>query len=260
MTTLYLAWQDAESRRWFPVGRLNADENVDPTKYEFSYLDGARKACESAAFFEIPGFPEMAESYQSSRLFPFFQNRLMNLRRPDRAEYLRQLGLDVDNWNPLVELTASARYRDNFEMFRAIEPDADGRFTARFALYGLRHTNPDAIRRIESLAVGERLGAVLEPDDEIRVYTQDGCNLGLLPRYLVDTVHQDGAWETPDIKATVAQVNLDGPLSHRLLVDFSGKLRPGFRPMEHLPQYQPIRNVALTYPVNKSSGRNADTV
>ena len=37
----------------------------------------------------------------------------------------------------------------------------------------------------------------------------------------------------------VAQVNQDAPLSHRLLVDFTGQLPPGFR-MENLPQYRPI--------------------
>ena len=35
-TTLYLAWQAPRSRRWFPVGRLDADLDGDPTRYHFS--------------------------------------------------------------------------------------------------------------------------------------------------------------------------------------------------------------------------------
>ena len=44
MTTLYLAWQDYKSRRWFPVGRLETDEDAAITAYSFSYLSGAEDA------------------------------------------------------------------------------------------------------------------------------------------------------------------------------------------------------------------------
>ena len=50
MNTLYLAWQDAKSRRWFPVGRLDAGEDTWPEQYQFSYIHGAHKARESAEF------------------------------------------------------------------------------------------------------------------------------------------------------------------------------------------------------------------
>ena len=263
MTTLYLAWQDHESRQWFPVGRLDSDDGAKPIAYTFSYINGAADAKALAHFSSILGFPEFAEWYQSDELFPLFRNRLMNSRRPDRPAYLRRLGMDADDWNPMRELSVSAPYNDTFEMFPAIEPNADGCFATRFSLHGLRHTNPDAIRRTELLEVGERLGVSLELDNPvathgIMVHTQDYYHVGWLPRYLVDTVHQDDAWKITDVKATVAQVNLDGPLSHRLLVDFRGSLPAGFRPMEHLPQYQPIAPTA-DYPTNRSSGRKADT-
>ena len=57
MTTLYLAWQDADSRRWFPVGRLDADENAEPPAYGFSYVGGAREAGKAANFFCGSGIP-----------------------------------------------------------------------------------------------------------------------------------------------------------------------------------------------------------
>ena len=81
-TTLYLAWQAPGSRRWFPVGRLDADLDGDPARYRFSYMDGAREAREVADFLMVPGFPELDAPYQSEKLFPFFENRLMNRRRP----------------------------------------------------------------------------------------------------------------------------------------------------------------------------------
>ena len=247
MITLYLAWQDQRSHQWFPVGRLDADEDAPPGTYEFSYVSGAKEARESAHFLPILGFPELTERYYSSELFPLFRSRVMNLRRPDRPDYLRQLGLDTAGWDMIAELSVSGgnSRSDSFEVFPAIEPDADGWFQTRFILHGLHHTNPDAIRRTASLEVGEWLFLSFElcnPDavHAITVTTHDKYILGWLPRYLVDGLHQDNAWMVTDVKANVAQVNLDAPLGHRLLVDFSGKLPVGFRPMDDLPQYQPI--------------------
>lgn len=244
MTTLYLAWQDYNSRRWFPVGRLDADENAQPTAYEFAYISGAEEARQQAQFHPIIGFPELAELYRSDELFPLFRNRLMNRRRPDRPAYLQQLGLNADDWNPVSELAASGLHRDNFEVFPAVVPDDDGRFDTRFVLHGLRHTNADSIRRTETLVAGEPLQLSFELNNPavvhaITVKTSDQYMLGWLPRYLVDGLHQDDAWKVTEVKAAVAQVNRDAPLSHRLLVNFSGKLPPGFR-MEDLPQYRPL--------------------
>ena len=57
MTTLYLAWQDYKGQQWFPVGRLDADESVQPTAYEFAYISGAEEAREQAQFRPDPWFP-----------------------------------------------------------------------------------------------------------------------------------------------------------------------------------------------------------
>ena len=244
MTTLYLAWQEQDSRGWFPVGRLDVDASVEPNTYAFSYIKGASEIRQGAPFFPVPGFPELERHYHSSRLFPVFRNRLMNRSRPDRPDYLRQLGIDANNWNPVSELSASGIHNDGFEVFPEITPDADGRFESRFILHGLRHTNQDSIRRTESVQIGESLQVAFDLNNPatthaISVRTSDHYVLGWLPRYLVDGLHQDDAWKVTDVKATVAQVSLDAPLSHRLLIDFGGKLPPGFR-MEDLPQYQPI--------------------
>ena len=248
MTTLYLAWQDHDSRNWFPVGRLTAcrDGENAAVEYEFAYTNGASEAVAKANFLPIPGFPNLAERYGSDRLFPLFQNRVMNPRRPDRAEYLRRLGLD-ENADVITELAASggSRHTDSYQVFPAIVRDAaDGRFSYRCLAHGLRYSGPDAIRRTESLEVGESLNLAPTKDTGtatlgVMVQTQDGHHIGWIPRYLVDDLQQDGAWIVTDAKAVVAQVNWDAPLSRRLLVDFTGKLPAGFQ-MADLPQYQPI--------------------
>ena len=70
--------------------------------------------------------------------------------------------------------------------------------------------------------------------------TTDHYVIGWLPRYLVDVVYQDGGWLVQDPEARVAQLNLGGSLSHRVLVDFSGRLPSTMRSMDCLPQYRSI--------------------
>ena len=43
----------------------------------------------------------------------------------------------------------------------------------------------------------------------------------------------------------MTQLNLDGSLSHRVLVDFSGQLPPTVRSMDCLPQYRSIDGKAV---------------
>lgn len=252
MTTLYLAWQDHDNHRWFPVGQLvahngngtaNADTGADAdVEYEFAYLNGALEARNASGFPPIPGFPDLTQQYRSCRLFPLFQNRVMNPGRPDRSEYLRRLGLP-ENADAIAELAASGGQRrtDTYQVFPAIIPGAgDGRFTYRCPLHGLSNAGPDAVKRIKTLQQGESLYLVSDLDNSAgKVATGDGRHIGWIPRYLVDDLQQNGEWLVTDAKATVAQVNRNGPLHHRLLIDFSGKLPPGFR-MENLPQYRPI--------------------
>ena len=246
MTTLFLAWQDHRSRSWFPVGRLVYHE-AQPAEYEFSYIQGAREAEQAAGFLKIPGFPELDKLYTAPAIFPTFRNRVMNLNRPDRPEYLSQLGIDISSWDEVTELSVSGgrSHSDRFEAFPEIAPDEDGRFSSRFILHGLYHTNPHSVLRSKSLAMGEWLELSFELNNPvaghaISVKTRDQYILGWLPRYLVSGMHQDDAWMFTEVETRVAQVNHESPLSHRLLVDFSGRLPKGFSPMRDLPEYQPI--------------------
>lgn len=77
----------------------------------------------------------------------------------------------------------------------------------------------------------------------------------------MDSLRMDNTWQAEDEAVKVVQVNPNAPINSRVLVDFSGKLPPGFRPMEDLPQYQPIVPPPWPhYPTNRSSGKNAETV
>ncbi len=251
MSILYLAWQDTGSRRWYPVGRLLChDAGHDEHRYEFRYVRGALQAQREAGFFMAPGFAEFGRAYTAPVIFPAFRNRIMNLSRPDRPEYLAMLGMNPDSWDVVTELSLSGgRVRsDSFETFPAITPDESGLFATRFILHGLRHTNDHSIERSESLEEGEMLELAFELNNPVATHSiiaksRDHYVLGWLPRYLVDGMHEDDAWKVTEVEATVARVSRGAPLSHRLLVDFSGRLPPGFSPMRDLPEYQPIAAV-----------------
>ena len=252
MNTLYMAWQSPRSRRWFPVGRLLRHE-TEPAEYEFVYLRGAEQAREEEGFFMAPGFWQFGHVDRAPVMFPTFRNRIMNPSRPDRPEYLAMLGMHTDNWDAVTELSLSGgrQHSDDFEVFPEIVPDESGRFATQFIVHGLRHTNAPSIERSEELEEGDPLEVSFELNNPaakhaISVKTIDQYVLGWLPRYLVDGMHRDNAWMVDDVEATVAQVNGDAPLSHRLLVDFKGRLPKGFSPMRDLPQYQPIVSAEAT--------------
>ena len=249
MTTLYLAWQHAPSRRWFPVGRL-IRHGSDTEEFEFAYVQGARDARELAGFRAIPEFPHLDRRYRASELFPTFRNRAMNKRRRDRAAHLHELGLDVNGCDELAELSVSGgrSHTDSFETFPGLEPDQTGRFHTRLTLHGLRHTNEHGVEAVQKLRAGDKLRVAAELDNPVTthglvVYTQAYYMLGWLPRFISEAVQQIGDWASLEADIAVAPVNRHAPLSQRLLVKFSGRLPPDIRPMRHLPQYQPI-NVA----------------
>lgn len=246
MTNLYLAWQNPVSRQWMPVGRLTRHE-TEPTVYEFAYTEGARHAQELSRIWQVPGFPRLDQRYESPDLFPAFSDRLMNSGRPDRAQYLSYLDLDVRTWNEVAELALSGgrAHSDWFEVFPEVVPNAEGYFTSRFMLQGLDKASPDAIRRADMLKAGDPLELQLEasnPDTTgvIGVKTRDHCALGRLPNYLVSWLLQGNNRLGTDFSASVARVNPDAPLSHRLLVDFHGRVPLGLTNMKDLPAFQPI--------------------
>ncbi len=189
--TLFMAWRDkADSRLWFPVARLDAD--IAKPLYRFRYIEGAKRAMQEAGFPLLMEFPEVEGDYQSAQLFPVFQNRVLNPRRPERAQDL--LGMDLDpDADPITILATSGGHRmtDAYEVFPKLPKDPDGSFSCRFFLHGWRHVNPSAQARLDALNKGEDLYVALEltnPRDglAVQLQTTDYHMIGWAPRYLVD--------------------------------------------------------------------------
>ena len=245
--TLYLAWQDVRSeerssgsRLWFPVGRLDVD---DEGPFRFRYTRGAEEAQEKFGFLPLIEFPELSGDYRSPELFPLFQNRIITPKRPDFADYLRALDLEEEA-DPIEILSANGgrRATDTFEVFPKMVKGEDGSFICRFFLHGSRYVSQSAQERLTCLQPDEPLYVALEltnPVDmmAVQIQTTDYHMIGWAPRYLAPDL---AAVTVPDsIETRVVQVNpMPAPSSQRVLIELHGTWNT-HEPMSG-PDFQPL--------------------
>jgi hypothetical protein len=243
MKSLFLAWQ-APNRAWFPVGRLDADATQH--HYCFGYTRGAIQAEQAVGFKPLPAFPEFQRVYESTELFPLFQNRVLDPNRKDFAAYLASLDLPPSSEDPIEILAVSGgeRQTDSLDVFPRITSRPDGAFRCRFFLHGWRHMSPASQERAMKLQVGESLGVSLELTNRaapvaILLTSSDYSFLGWTPRYLVSDLLK-AISEKPSVGAHVVRVNAaDVPANRRVLVELTGTLKAGSQPMS-TEEFQPL--------------------
>ncbi len=210
------------------MGRLDAD--TKRPLYRFRYIRGAKRAQAEAGFPKLLEFPNLEERYDSSRLFPLFQNRVINRARPDLADYLSYLDLR-EGADPIEILSTSggSRVTDTYEVFPKLEKDRDGSFVCRFFLHGWRHVNESAQKRIERLDAGEQLYVTLELTNPetgfaVQIQTEDYHMIGWAPRYLLEDLVKATAESPGNYRARVVRVNpLPAPAKQRVLIEMSGR-------------------------------------
>lgn len=186
MTILFLAWQDAKSRQWFPIGRLLHDGEA----FEFVYVRGFENANRRAGLRPLPGFPDPSRTYRAAALFPMFNNRIMSSAREEFRAYLRRLNLHHDDVpNPLSILARSLgrRSTDSFEVFPFPLDPARGRLDIDFFVHGVRHRSESAQVLAASLEPRAKLALrhdVGNADDPNAVLVlAEGTPIGFVPRY-----------------------------------------------------------------------------
>jgi hypothetical protein len=247
MKTLFLAWQDqARTRRWFPIGRLDADPAA--SRFCFGYTRGAEIAHKAAGLEPLDSFPDFHGHYESSELFPLFRNRVLSEDRKDFAEYLEQLDLEPGDASPLeiLALTGGERQTDNLEVFPKIERHPDGGFRSRFFLHGWRHVNEWAQQRLLRLQANEELGLAVELNNPattlaLQVQTADDYHMiGWAPRYLVKDLYQVICESPDEISAQVVKVNPSpAPAKQRVLIEIKGRWPDDYQPMS-TEEFQPL--------------------
>jgi hypothetical protein len=245
MKTLFLAWQDsAATRRWFPIGRLDAD--VAKSNYRFGYTRGAELAHRDAGLEPLDAFPDFTEVYRSSELFPLFKNRVVTPERTDFAEYLRQLDLEP-NADPLeiLAVTGGTRQTDSLEIFPKIHRSPKGGFQCKFLLHGWRHVNPAAQERLAMLQPGNPLVAAIELNNPVsgvalQLETPDYYMIGWTPRYLVNDLVKAIAESPSRVSARLLQTNpVPAPAKQRYLICLQGHWPKNYEPMSG-QEFQPF--------------------
>lgn len=248
MKTMFLAWQDAQTRQWFPVGRLETSTKG----YRFGYIEKAKDAKKKAGFEPFEAFPDWGRLYESTEIFPLFYNRLPNKFRSSYPETLRRMGLDKNTDDPfsILSITGGRRNTDNLEVFPKIEVAEDGSFATKFLLHGWSHIGPEAHKRIDALHENEQLRLSIEILDPpigtqvvaMQLLTQDYVMIGWTPRYLVEEIitaigkgfDPENRPQPPQV--TVYRVNpISTPAKERVILQIQGKFPSGYVPMESPP-------------------------
>lgn len=248
MKTLFLAWQDREfTRRWFPIGRLDAD--VERDFYQFGYIQGVKKAEREAGFKPLDAFPNLTHLYKAHELFPLFKNRVLNRERQDFSSFLQQLAISPEAGDPLTILSVSggSRRTDNLEVFPKIDKTEDNQFKVRFLLRGWRHLTDMTKERVKQLQVGEKLFLSVElhnPVTGIAIQVQTGQYeiIGWTPRYLVMDIMSAIGADHLEIAAKVVQMNPPpAPAQDRVLIEIAGKWPDNYTPMNG-PDFKTLWN------------------
>lgn len=243
MKTLFLAWQDPNTRAWFPIGRLT----YDGKEYEFIYTRGIEKAQAECGFQGLYSFPELNKVYTSNELFPLFSNRVMRRSRPDYKNYIEWLNIPQNEDEPATILSRSGGQKatDSLEVFPCPTPDENGFYHVHFFAHGLRHLPSCAIERILKFENGELLYLAHEfqnpwDSNALSLCTQDHHHVGYCPRYITSDLFQLIEKHPKLVKVQVERVNpAPTPLQLRLLCHLTAEWHDTFSPFS-TDEYQPL--------------------
>jgi hypothetical protein len=238
MKTVYMAWQAHDaSRAWFPIGRLDFDNEID--QYAFTYTQGASHA-QACGFTPLVAFPNLDQTYKSAELFSLFKNRILRENRPEFKDFLRSLAIPGNSPTPIEVLAASGgeRKTDSLQIFPKIELALDRSFSTRFFIHGSRYLSNDSQTRLDTLVQNEPLRLCLETanpagGNALQLQSQDYKVLGWCPRFLVDDLTKALLDEICPFEVKVLQHNsVQTPTERRVLVELSGCFPEHFSPMQ----------------------------
>src|SRR5436305_795199 len=131
--TLFLAWQDPQRRRWYPIGRLRSTQR----RFIFVYTRGALEAQLQANFAPLSAFPDLRGVYTADELFPLFGNRLLRPSRPEYKQVLQWLSVPESDADPIAILarTGGQRVTDTLEVFPCPDRLDSGEYELHFLVH-----------------------------------------------------------------------------------------------------------------------------
>ena len=231
--TLFVSWRDPESGSIYPIGKLIRTLDLDGERYAFAYLKLAERL---QGFEPLPGLPDLYRRYEATRLFPVFANRVMPRSRPEFDVLARSvdLGGDADPFEVLAR-SGGRRATDRIEVFLPPERTHDGDSGVLFFARGLRHVE-GAFDVVDRLHRGDQLALVDDPANSFNARAVilrvcDGQQVGWIPDYLVEHVHELRQLNGCDPTVVVEHVNDSSVAGHmRLLCRLTAPWPDGYMP------------------------------
>lgn len=241
MDTLYVAWQQPDSKEWIPVAKLERANN----KYRFSYTRGAIRARDFPA---IGRMGKIRGIYESETLFPFFANRVISKSRPEYKHYLKWLNLAEMTEDPMsiLSLTGGIRGTDDIELFPPPSINSRGQYSIEFFVRGIRHLPKETINLINSLGVGQRLFLMQDfqnQNDQFALALRTASPavfVGYCPKYYARDLTTLLSSENSCLDARIKSVNSDAPLSMRLLCTVTASLTDEKFRFHNGPDFEPV--------------------
>ena len=251
--SVFVAWQDPDTRGWRPVGRLTFEKQ----RYRFVYTKGAK----AKNFTPFGRMTDLELTYESSELFPLFANRLLSKNRPEYLEYLGWLNLFAHEDTALSQLalTGGIRGTDSLMVFPCPEPQVNGTYHVQFLSHGLRYLAAEAQKLVEQLKPDTRLYLMYDVQNEqdpraVSIRTEPAMIVGYVPRYFASDFRSLLSKNEKDaVKVVVERVNRGAPIQFRLLCSITANWPKGFQPCSGR-LFQPLARTGSSR--QKSAGRN----
>ncbi len=239
---LFVTWRHPDGLI-HPVGLLTQRVSAEAQEYEFVYL---KKAETLDGFPLLPGLPDLHRLYADDELFPVFRKRQMPRQRPDYAEYVETLGLDLDT-DPFEVMARNEgrKVTDRIEVFAPPHHTDDDNLTALFFARGVRHRER-ASDAVAGLQRGDRLNLIDDPANPVNprailINTRNNEPVGWIPNYLLETVQ--------DLRELIGGDNISVTAEHvnppqvepymRLICRLTAPWPENYEPLSG-PEFQPI--------------------
>lgn len=237
MSSAFVIWQDPETTMWEPVAKLTESRGV----YSFAYTQGAL----NKNFIPFPRMSILNKAYESTELFPFFQNRLIPERRPEYYIMLSWLDMLPGANDPLEILSASggSKKTDNFRIIKVPQRSAQNEYRLKFFVSGIAYISDEAKRELLTLDSRTQLSCIIEEgniadSNAISIINPKTLHhLGYYPHYLNEDLILTNrmlnvAGNRLLTSMAVLKVNLSAPEQYRLLCESVTPWPDGFVPFQ----------------------------
>ncbi len=240
---LYVTWQAPDTRSWHVVGRLFQRED---SIYGFNYTKGALN---SEKFTAFSGMDDLKTTYLSASLFPLFLNRVLPVKRPEYPEFIKWLGFESREVDPIdfLERSGGLRETDSLQVFKKLQLDENGYFSHTIFVHGMRYLSDSARKRVNSFSLGDELFLCLDVQNQydenaVIVRAENPAEIiGYCPRFIASDICRILKNKDSKIKITVKAFSDAAPVNYKLMCNLSGHVSSELKSfLMNGDEYQPI--------------------